>query len=202
MDQQYWGIGDKVNTPKFGDVLIGSNRFGQESAELVFGEFPHSRSDNNIYVRFANGQITGFDGFRVITTIEIEEYNYLKSSGLSGDEIRKGGTCKIYFDGLQCWEFFHRGATEACLTAREIVKKLSEHESSWSVRSERVKLKGRKVYYREQPAVVESLITEQGCVILKAVDSQFKNPIYDKDREVDDTVKCDVLDKNIWWFRD
>lgn len=196
--ENQWGVGKEKDAKAFATVKVRESEM-----DLIFGEHPHSRSDSRIYARDEHGIIEGFDGYRIRTKVEIEEFNYMKESELSGNEIRKGGSCKIYFDDICCWEFFHRNAQEACLEARQIIRELSEHPSEWSIKSSRAALVGRKVYYRDQPAIIESLITSQGCVILIPEGiAEFRPPLWDKERDDVDSVKCDVLDKSIWWFRE
>jgi hypothetical protein len=186
--------------PGSGAPPFRTAKVGNEIVELIAGEHPHSRSDNKHYARFADGRIEGFDGHSVVTRVDLREYNYLKQSGLSGDEVRKGGTGKIYFDDVLCYEFFFRDIQHALTQAGSLIPKL--HEVNWSDRAQRNKLKGRKVYYRDQPAIVESLIVDQGCVILiPEATSGFRPPAWDQDRETDH-VKCEVIDPHIWWWRD
>lgn len=63
---------------------------------------------------------------------------------------------------------------------------------------------GRKVYYRDEPAFVERVVLDQGCVILKKDGSgDFKRAVWDDDwDEADSTIKDDILSNHIWWFRD
>src|SRR6266550_5734358 len=89
-----WGVGNKKDEKAFAKTFVGSRE-----VELFFGEFPHSRSDNNIYARWPDGRIDEFDGHRVLVSVELSMKNYLKESELSGDEIRKGGSCLIKFNG-------------------------------------------------------------------------------------------------------
>jgi hypothetical protein len=173
-----WGIGNKKDDKAFATASVGTTQ-----VELVFGEHPHSRQDHNIYARYPDGRIENFDGHRILTRIEIGETNYLKESELSGDEIRKGGYGKIFFDGIQCYEFFHRDAEWACLRAKQLVAELKEHSSGWANKKNRDKLVGRKVFWERTPAIIKSLIVDQGCVILEPESGMFPSPIHDSERE-------------------
>jgi hypothetical protein len=194
-----WGVGNNTEEKAFAMAKVGS-----KLVELILGEHPHSRSDNNIYARWPSGRIDGFDGHRIIVKVEIEEENYLKQSELSGDEIRRGGVGKISFNGVQIYEFFHRDAEEALIRARGLVQKLKDSEARlW----EPDKLIGRKIYYRETPAVIDSVILEQGCVMIRTEDGQkFPEPCWRKGEdfgpEPESRIKEDVLSPHIWWFRD
>jgi hypothetical protein len=193
-----WGVGNVKDPKGFDKAMVG-----REQATLIFGEHPHSRCDNNIYARFSDGRIEGFDGFRTLVKVEIEEYNYLKTSELSGNEVRKGGTAKIYFDGQCCYEFFHRDAKWALTTANRLIDEIRDKCPDWCKKDSRDKLIGKKIFYREIPAVIERLIVEQGCLIIKPEDGDvFPPPCYDKDREQSDIVKVEVTSPHIWWYRD
>ena len=68
---------------------------------------------------------------------------------------------------------------------------------------------GRKVWYYSQPAIIESYVDGQACVILKpdGID-KFKTPAeFERDDLFDgiidtDRVKEDIFSEHIWWFRD
>ena len=92
-----WGPGDLSKAKTFGWTTIGEEKDGG-ALELFFGEHPHSRRDDNIYARDDHGNVYGFDGHRPLIDVTFRSYNYLKSSHLSGDEIRKGGQCVILAD--------------------------------------------------------------------------------------------------------
>jgi hypothetical protein len=198
MPSESWGVGNEASAKAFDTILINNQEY-----DLIFGQHPHSRQDNNIYARSKSGRIEAFDGYRIRTKVEVEEQSYLKESYLSGNEFRKGGSCKIYFDDICCFEFFHRNAQWALIKAHQLIGELKEHESGWASKKQRDKLVGRKIYYRQVPAIIDSLIVEQGCVIIKPASGGIvPPPVYDKDRETDTFAKAEVTDPNIWWFRD
>ena len=117
MENEKWGVGNASKEKAFDTVKLKN----KESVELIFGENPHSRQDNNIYARTKDGQIYGFSGHRTPIKIEIEEYNYLKTSGLSGDEIRNGCTTKVYSDGIQIFETFSRNYEQGYREAHQFI---------------------------------------------------------------------------------
>lgn len=203
---EQWGYGNPKDPKSFGTVTVGSREY-----DLVWGEHPHSRSDNKMYAKDrASGHVEAFNGHRVLMSVEIGEENYLKESDLSGDEIRKGGYARIFADGIQVYEFFHRDAERALIRAAQLIPKLHEAAlMSWTNKRERDKLVGRKVFYDRTPAIIERLVVDQGCVILKPDGaSAFPPPIYAIDGDDDfyddderDYVKTEVLDPKIWWSR-
>ena|ERR1700685_657130 len=198
MAEDQWGAGDPAAWRDHGSIFLGKERL-----PLIYGEHPHSRSDNRHYA-VMNGKPMEFDGHRIQIGVVIETHNYLKESELSGDEIRKGGSGKILADGEVVLEFFTRDAQYACLKAHQLIAELSDHPSGWLNKSDRDALIGRKVFFRGHPAVIERLIVEQGCVTLKTADGKPFPPPPWRDADDDDgedTVKDEVLSPSIWWFR-
>src|SRR5262245_36631578 len=95
MSGDQWGFGNPEKQEAFDHSMMDDGT----PFDLVFGEFPHSRSDNDVYARFADGSVEDFDGHRVLVRVSLRSMNYLKCSGLSGNEVRKGGWCMIEFNG-------------------------------------------------------------------------------------------------------
>ena len=178
MSNDEWGAGDRANWSSHGLVKVGAKTY-----PLIYGEHPHSRRDNQHYVEMG-GKAVGFDGHRVCIGVQIESDNYLKSSYLSGDEVRKSVSCKLLADGVVVFEFSCRDVQYALLKAHALITELSEHSSGWLNSQERERLVGRKVFYREHPGVVTRLVMDQGCVIIETEDGKpFPPPIW---RDADD----------------
>lgn len=202
MSSEEWGAGNRDNWSDHGTVTVGKQEY-----PLVYGEHPHSRQDNRHYIDLGKDrEPVGFDGHRVLIGVQIESSNYFKESHYSGDEVRKGGSAKILADGEVVFEFFHRDTQWALLRAHSLIGQLREHESGWMIRKERERLPGRLVSYREHPAVIDYLIVDQGCLILKTEDGQpFPAPAWARDEgygyEASSTAKVEVTDPHIWWFR-
>lgn len=201
MENDKWGVGDKTDAKPFGTATVGN-----QEVELIFGEHPHSLRDNNIYARFPSGAIEGFDGHRILIGVNVQMSNYLKDSYYSGSEVRKGGSVTIFADGIQVYEDFCREPERALLKAHSILGQLYEHSSNWLSKRDREALRGRKIYYREVPAVIERLVTDQGCVIITTEDGKpFPLAVWakeDDDDEIESSIKVEVLSPHIWWFRD
>jgi hypothetical protein len=196
-----WGAGDPAKWSDHGTVIVGGKEY-----PLIYGENPCSRSDNRHYVNFGNGDPVGFDGHRILIGVQIEMTNYLKSSHLSGDEVRKGGSGKIIADGEVVYEFFARDPQRALLEAHHLISQLWEHSSGWLSKRDRERLIGRSIYYREVPSVIRRLILDQGCIMVATADGKpFPAPVYrdhDDDDDCESEIKTSVLDPNIWWFRE
>jgi hypothetical protein len=194
-----WGAGDPAKWSDHGTVRVRNRDY-----PLIYGEHPHSRSDNRHYVKLGEGEPTGFSGHRILTDVRLTSSNYLKSSGLSGDDVRAAGSGEILADGVVVFEFFFRDVQWALLRAHHLIGELMEHSSGWMIKSERDRLKGRKIYYREVPAIITGLVVDQGCVMISTESGQpFPPPVYDKDDdEQESTIKDEVLSKHIWWHRE
>ena len=196
-----WGVGDAASAKAFAKSKFQN---GQEF-ELIHGDHPHSRQDNTTYARLESGAIEDFSGHVYPVKMEFEEYNYMKSSGLSGDEIRKGGEAKIFVAGVQVYSFFFRDIDKALIKAHELIPQIFDHPVQLFSESDRERWIGKKVYYREHPAIVERFILDQGCVILRSADGMFPVPCYDKDEKYthrEETVKDEIFSKSIYWWRD
>ncbi len=62
-----------------------------------------------------------------------------------------------------------------------------------------------KVFWKEQPAIITSYVSEQACVMLKPEDGLFAKPVYlggDEDFEEELEIKSEILSTHIWWFRE
>ena len=200
MSDDQWGPGDPNKWSDHGSVVVGNRRY-----PLIYGEHPHSRSDNRHYANMGGREPVGFDGHRILVSVTLGSSNYLKSSHLSGDEVRKGGSGKIIADGEIVFEFFFRDIHYALRKADQIITELMEHSSGWMVKDQRDALIGRAVFYRDTPAIIASLVVDQGCVMIQTADGRpFAPPVWSDDEdhyEGENTVKVEVTDPHIWWFR-
>lgn len=181
------GVGQNAGSKAFDTVMVGDKKY-----ELIHGEFPHSRNDNTMYVRSAGGQVTGFDGFRRPFRIEIEEYNYIKRSGLSGDEVRKGCNVKVYCGGIQIYDEFARGYEMAYKKADEYIRSL-ELMLDWFPFNAESKV-GKVIGYREQLFKINIVLVSQGCFILETVDGKpRKRFLYEDEEDTDEYELSDTL---------
>lgn len=203
MTRQEWGVGSESAAKAFDTITMHGRTY-----DLIFGEHPHSRQDNNIYARSADGQIEEFDGHRLCWRIEVEESNYLKESEMSGDEIRKGGSFKLYVDGECIYEGFCRSVESGMRMALEMKAKLNDVASGDWLRSKtRDKMIGRPIFYYGVPAIITRLIVDQGCVMIEAAEGhQLAAPPYEEHPEDwalehKDGVKDEVASPHIWWWR-
>lgn len=203
-----WGYGrgarqfDGTPYAPFARVLVGETN--PIEVDLLHGEHPHTRRDESVYARFPDGQIEGFDGHRFLCEIHLRDFNYLKTSDLSGNEVRRGGSCKILINNLVVFTFFYREIEEALIRARDVVFRLQEHPARpWTVD----KVVGRKVYWRETPATIEKF--DEGRLFIRNESGlPFPANPWEKEEilggdaiDLSETIITDFLDPHIWWFR-
>ena len=199
---EQWGVGDQAGAKAFDTIAEG---------ELIFGQFPHSRQDNNIYLRRPDGRIIPFDGHRRLIDVELKSSNYEKDSEWSGDEIRKSVTAYISVDGVRLVEVFGREVTDTLRRVERAIVEYSEHSSNWFSKKARDEMPGRRIYYYNQPATIKYIIEDQNAIIIET-GPDFQAPIRGDDEDDFDTwedwkvdghyeVKEDVLSPHIWWWR-
>ena len=193
---------DTPNLSSWGKVKIGN-----EECSLFYDQNNfHSIQTSREYIDYGRKELVPFDGHRYRWKVVIEEYNYLKESHISGDEIRKGGICKLFVNDTQVYEFFFRRVHQALLQAHDVITKLNEHPIGLVDLGNREKVVGRLIYFHGEPGIVSGYITDQGAVVIEREDGKpFKQPIW-ADGDCDDIerteVKDDILSPHIWWWRD
>ncbi|MEI6422166.1 MAG: hypothetical protein WCP55_08095, partial [Lentisphaerota bacterium] len=142
--------------------------------------------------------------------VSAEEYNTVK---YKWDNIRINGHCRVNIkcDGRIVYSFVANDIHYALVKAHELIYKLGEHPFDFKNPDKEI---GRKVWYHEQPAVIERLYLEEGCVYFR-YDGNDKDErgfdmthAYDwKDNPENEwngqkVVRDDILAPSIWWFRE
>lgn len=91
--------------------------------------------------------------------------------------------------------------------ARVMITQFGEHPLGLDSIGFDLKAIGRKVWWRSEPAVITRYVDRQACVILEpdgidrfTIPAEFAKE--DPEYYEDGTVKADILDRHIWWFRD
>lgn len=202
-EQHYrWGVGRDAGSKAFDTIKLGDSEF-----DLIFGEYPHSRQDNNTYARNKKypEDITEFNGHRLPFKIEINEYNYLKDSSLSGSEIRKGCAGKLFLDSQQIFECGGRTYEGAF---RAIEHFIGEMEEMWSWFPKNIdKEIGRLVKYEGQMFKINSFIVSQACMILETADGKPRKPFASESEEFEEgdfeqetSIKVEITSDHIWWY--
>lgn len=191
-----WGIGNRAN-----DKPYGVAKMGEQTVELISGQHPHSRQDNNTYAKTTDGTIYGFSGHRLCFKIEIEEDNYLKSSYLSGDEIRKICTGKLWVNGVQVYEAGHRGYEMCYFRIQEFILKMEEN---WGWYPHNLaQWEGKTIGYKEQLFKITRFIVGQGCMILSTTTGLPRKRFMYEDHdeyELENTIKVELTSDGITWY--
>lgn len=136
--------------------------------------------------------------------IRYEPQNYTKTKW-DETEARSGGGVAITRNG-EIFCYVTGGLNYGIDKARAMIVEFSEHPLDLNTINFDQKAIGRKVWWRSEPAIITRYIDKQACVILEpdgierfTVPAEFakEEPDYYEDGD----VKADILDRNIWWFR-
>lgn len=205
-EYQGWGVGDKAESRAF-DVVAVDGR----SLELIHGQYPHSRQDNNTYARDERGRVEAWSGHRAPVEIRVRESNYLKTSGMSGDEWRRSCRADVSVAGVHVYTLpGGRDWLYALTRLPDVVSRLLEHPVRFWDPGEK-RLVERKVWYRDQAACVTRWDPERGVFLVPDGTWFFRKPGWAQNKDDDDGawdsdygrgLYCDVLSDNIHWFRD
>lgn len=197
-----WGVGKEKEAKAFDTVKIRGEEY-----DLIHGEFPHSRQDNNTYARDKNNpeHIYGFDGHRLPFKIVIEESNYLKSSHYSGDEIRKSCSGELYLNDTLIYECGGRTYERAFTNIKRFIDDMEEKWSWYPNKTE--EYVGNIIKYEGQFFKIERFIISQACMILVTPDGKPRKPFQSESEDVEEgdfdgieTLKVEITSPNIWWF--
>lgn len=178
-----------MNKPEEKKIVYIGNSIKELKFESGIGDYPNTGCH-------VDG--ISFDGHRVLWGFSYEPHNYLKESELSGEEYRKGGWIRYFRNKIQVYEEFCREAENAIPKLQTTLWKLQEID--WD------NLVGRKIFYERTPAIIKSLILEQGCaIIIPDGVSDFPDPVYAEEEwqknEESDHLKVDLISPKIWWYR-
>lgn len=187
-----------MNDPEkrvIGKVILG--RSATHDADLL------SVTQKEPYRHYYEADGEEFDGHRVLWSFEYKPHNYLKESELSGDEWRKGGTIRIFKDGVCVLEEFCREPDRAASRMYELLTKCMHFDHWDSV------VVGHKVYHAGTAAVIDS-IADNGEIVLRTEDGKpfriYGHVLEDEkegnfDDEWKDKDRVHVTDSRIWWWR-
>ncbi len=137
--------------------------------------------------------------------IRYEPQNYTKTKW-DETEVRSGGGIAITRNG-EVFCHITGGLNYGIDEARTMIARFSEHPLELNAIDFDQKAVGRRVWWRSEPAIIESFIKGQADVILKpdGIPRFTTPPEFAKeepDYYEDETVKTSILDNHIWWFRD
>lgn len=90
--------------------------------------------------------------------------------------------------------------------ARVMIAQFEDHPLDLNSIGFNIKAIGRRVWWRSEPAIITGYVNRQACVILEpdgidhfTIPAEFAKE--DTEYYEDGTVKADILDHHIWWFR-
>lgn len=125
------------------------------------------------------------------------------------DEIKGAGAYELFFDGVQVYEGWFNDFFEVLLTIRRRAQELLDVPVDGWWKEGGKKLVGRKIFYREVPAVIERVILDQGCVMIVPDNEKSAFPSsagYDEETDgydygAEPEAKVEVYSEKIWWWR-
>jgi hypothetical protein len=194
--------------PVFDHATV-STPTGRETVDLVFGTEPHAVEQNAMFAKVGEKYLP-FCGHRRQIKISLDTTNVV-SPGRDGDVIAAKGNAYIYIDGSLVYGFVFTDPLNALLDVRAAIIELSNltfMHRGWSREAIAEVLVGRKVLYRDQPAVVKSFQGQTGEVTLEpdGIDGftvpSYVTAIIDEALAKDDNPSVDILSPEIWWYRD
>jgi len=124
-------------------------------------------------------------------------------------ETRINGTCQvdILCNQKKVYEFRCRDVEYGLARSQVLLSKMSEHPFDFADPESMI---GRKIWYHRQAAVIDDLMLQQGCIMIRKEDGtgfDMSQPWRDEDDLEDpwdnqNIVKDDIFTEQIWWFRD
>jgi len=199
-DDDQWGAGPKKDWRPFDEVAVVD---GDVKFNLVHGAHPHGRQDNNLYAVRAGAkpsEAIAFSGHRFRTYLEIEEKNYVKSSSLTGTEIRQYAELRIHMDTEQGVRrlVYVKGAREVAFLMHWWLAnhyRFSEDSPVQIFRASDVaKLPGMPLWFRGQPAVGKSWDPRRYLTITAVDPAGFRRSFGDEFGEEEPIMQWDGLE--------
>ena len=145
-----------------------------------------------------------FDGHNVLWSFSYEPKTYLKESELSGNEWRKGGSARIFRDGVCVFSEFCREPERAFRILAYMLQKLQDFNFDHLV-------PGRKIYHAGVESILDR-ICDDGEIIVRTEDGKpyeiyghkkeerKEDPEHFED-EWKDKDRIHILDERIYWWR-
>lgn len=138
--------------------------------------------------------------------IKIKQNNRTKAKW-NGLRINGVSCAEIYCNLRKVYEFYCNDLNYAFAKSQVLMRDMLEHPFNFMDPDSEI---GRKIWFKGQSSIVERLLLDQGCIMIKKESGVFDlvEPWYsEEDIGLDDwhnteEVKDDVFSSNIWWFRD
>ena len=151
--------------------------------------------------------LIGFNGFAPIWAIQWSASNKYRNKW-GNSSIEYSGTAMIKRNDKLFYHFGARDMAYGLAKAQTILTQLREHPIPFFSRKWKDNLINRKIYYREQPALITEIWNNLNLKIIP-IDKPFTIPPYYQKEEIaiykdsvqDNSIKTSLLDDNIYWFR-
>jgi hypothetical protein len=150
-----------------------------------------------------------FSGYMLQVDVELHTGNRREVNDWKGrDEIRPAGHWVLFFNRRQvCSGGVAADPFDTLLAIREKARSLLSTQVDWT---DPEAIIGRKVWYVRQPAVIASLVLEQGCMMLRPVDGSVLYSNHEVPKGEDDgwsdpeagEAKVEIDSPHVWWWRD
>ena len=178
---------------KIGKVILGQGQ-GKKEVDL----FSCTKKDPYRYWQEANGE--EFDGHRTMWSFSYEPYTYLKESELSGDEYRKGGSAKIFRNGVCVLNEFCREPHRAFRILSWYLPILQEFDF------DNAKV-GRKIYHAGVESIIDSINADGEITVRTESGEHYEIYGFKKEDpknfedEWKDKDRIHITDTRIDWYR-
>lgn len=199
------------------EELVEERRNRTARVELAGADESNGGAGNGVHWFWADVSGDGshwshFEGHGMQVDVELHTYNEREQNDWKGrDEIRASGEWQLSLNRqVMADGYFGKDVGAALRKIDRLIGKLEGHDAldHRIATPYREQLIGRRVFYRETPAVVTSL-TGDGCVMLRVVGrDHFPPAAWQVDRdddelepELDDEVKVELTSDGIWWWR-
>jgi hypothetical protein len=153
-----------------------------------------------------------FGGHVVQWGIEYIPKNYTKTKW--GDtEVRESGRVLIKRNGKPFYNIRSYKPEYGLAKGQAALIEIKEHPINFHSRNFREEIKGRKIWYENQPAIIERIVesNDYGVEIWVVPDKKhiekFRFPTWENTdeagwiEEYENGCRCDILESNIDWFR-
>jgi hypothetical protein len=155
-----------------------------------------------------------FDGYPVLWGVEYIPYNYCRTKW-DETEVDDRGKTIIKRNNKTFYIIQARSMHYGIAKAQAYVVELSEHPIAFHMRKFREEMIGRKIWYENQPAIIERLFEDENegislwIVPDKTLIEKFEFPTWQKGEwerntaaEWSEGLRADLLESDIDWFRE
>lgn len=148
-----------------------------------------------------------FRGHRVLVDIVIESRNSRYVHEWKGfDEIRGSTTATVMFNGIAVAQLSNPDIFQLLQSVQHHIRELMACDPVMNHVSGEARyateLVGRKIYYRDQPAIIDR-VTDLFELVISPVAAHFVTPPWSSwDMDDEGPIVVDVLSPHVYWYRD